>query len=62
METLRVKLKADLLSLCGTEDGLRECPPPELSQSVMRVAYDAVYNTVRVFRGKYAGVRGGVER
>ena len=35
MVALRVKLKADLLSLCATEDGLREHPIPELSQSVM---------------------------
>ena len=35
MEALRVKLKADLLLLCATEDGLRERPLPGLSQSVM---------------------------
>ena len=35
MVALRVKLKADLLLLCATEDGLREHPIPELSQSVM---------------------------
>ena len=36
MEALRVKLKADLqFLLCATEDGLRERPLPELSQSVM---------------------------
>ena len=35
MVAIRVKLKADLLSLCATEDGLREHPIPELSQSVM---------------------------
>ena len=35
MEALRVKLKADLHLLCATEDGLRERPLPELSQSVM---------------------------
>ena len=35
MVALRLKLKADLLSLCATEDGLREHPIPGLSQSVM---------------------------
>ena len=35
MEALRVKLKADLLLLCATEEGLRERPLPGLSQSVM---------------------------
>ena len=35
MVALRTKLKADLLSLCATEDGLQEHPMPELSQSVM---------------------------
>ena len=33
--SFRVKLKADLHFLCATEDGLRERPLPELSQSVM---------------------------
>ena len=35
MEAARVKLKEDLQLLCVTEDGLRERPPPNLSQSVM---------------------------
>ena len=35
MVAIRVKLKADLLSLCATEEGLREHPIPELSQSVL---------------------------
>ena len=35
MVAIRVKLKADLLSLCATEEGLREHPIPGLSQSVM---------------------------
>ena len=35
MVALRVKLKADLLSLCATEEGLRERPIPGLSQSVL---------------------------
>ena len=35
MEALRVKLKADLGMLGATEDGLRDHPMPEMSQSVM---------------------------
>jgi len=35
MEALRVKLKADLGMLGATEDGLRDHPVPEMSQSVM---------------------------
>ena len=35
METLRAKLKVDLLGLCATEDGLSVHPLPALSQSVM---------------------------
>ena len=35
MEALGVKLKGDLYLLCATEDGLREHPLPDLSQSVL---------------------------
>ena len=35
MEALRAKLKVDLGTLCAADDGLRDCPLPDLSQSVM---------------------------